>query len=261
VQSQFESEVRAGTILTLKDLNRSFSAWLGTSYHEQVHSETHETPRARYDAGLGTTRHVELAAVHRYFMKRETRRVDPTFADVRLDGRLYRVDARLRGDRVEVRFDPFSDQTTVLLYSLEGVYLGEGRLHTREQGEEPTVPSLAKPEGKPEIDYLRMLRDKAERQLQRNHQGIDFRKAVAAVGWPFPDFARTCARLLGRSGELSDWTSEELEALRKTFDRIPDLNPRWLEEAVAAAEPKALVAVLYELRRIATHRHNDDKES
>jgi transposase InsO family protein len=248
VQSQFESEVRAGSIMTLSVLNQSFAAWLDMSYHAQIHSETQQTPRARYDAGLGTVRRVDMASVLPLFMQRETRRVDPTFADIRLNGRFYRVDARLRGDRVEVRFDPFSDGTTVMVYSLEEVYLGEGRLHAREQGEEPTV----EPTGKAKIDYLRMLRDKAERQQQQRHAGIDFRKAVAStVAWPFPDFARTCARLLGRSGELSDWTADELEALRKTSDRIPQLNPRWLEEAVAAAEPRVLTAVLFELRRIA----------
>ncbi|MBE7549203.1 MAG: Mu transposase C-terminal domain-containing protein [Planctomycetia bacterium] len=38
-----------------------------------------------------------------FFMKRIPRTVDRTFADVRIDNRFYRVDPKLRGDKVEVR--------------------------------------------------------------------------------------------------------------------------------------------------------------
>jgi len=107
-QTQFEAEVRAGSIRTLDDLNRSFVAWLELSYHEQIHSEANEAPRARYEAGLGSVRHVDMAKILPYFMKRELRRVESTFSDVQIGGRFYRVDLRLRGDRVEVRFDPFA---------------------------------------------------------------------------------------------------------------------------------------------------------
>jgi len=58
-------------------------------------------------------------------MKRELRRVESTFSDVQIGGRFYRVDLRLRGDRVEVRFDPFGDPASVLLYSQDGIYVGE----------------------------------------------------------------------------------------------------------------------------------------
>lgn len=248
VQGQFEAEVRAGSILTIDDLNESFWAWLDLSYHEQTHSEIKETPRARYEAGLGTVRQVEMAKILPFFMKRETRRVDPTFSDIQLSNRFYRVDSRLRGDQIEVRFDPFGDIEIVLLYSQDGIYLGEGYLHERKDGEDPTV----EPPGKAKIDYLATLRHKARQRLRENHRGIDYRKAaLAAPAFPFPDFARALARLLGKSGELSDWTTDELEALKKTFDRFPQINPRWLEEAVSRAEPKALPAVLFELGRIA----------
>ncbi|MBE7549012.1 MAG: Mu transposase C-terminal domain-containing protein [Planctomycetia bacterium] len=44
-----------------------------------------------------------------FFMKRIPRTVDRTFADVRIDNRFYRVDPKLRGDKVEVRYDPYGD--------------------------------------------------------------------------------------------------------------------------------------------------------
>ncbi len=44
-QSQLESEVRAGEILTLDRLNHALAAWMEQSYHQQPHSETGQPPR------------------------------------------------------------------------------------------------------------------------------------------------------------------------------------------------------------------------
>ena len=135
-QSQFESEVRAGEILTLEKLNQAFSAWLEVSYHERKHSETGQSPRLRYEAGKPFTRHVDLQRVLKFFLKREQRRVDPDFSDVRISGLFFRVDKELRRDKVEVRYDPFGDLESVLIYSLDGEYLGTGVRHQREAGED-----------------------------------------------------------------------------------------------------------------------------
>jgi len=128
-QGNFEAEVRVEDILTLDKLNRSFSAWLSVAYHDVVHSETKQTPRERYQQGLRAFHPVDAAAILRFFMNREKRTVDRTFSDVRLDSRFYRVDPRLRGDRVCVHWDPFSSLETVLLYSPHEEYLGKGTLH------------------------------------------------------------------------------------------------------------------------------------
>ena len=135
-QSQFESEVRAGEILTLEKLNQAFSAWLEMSYHERTHSETGQSPRLRYEADKPFTRHVDLQRVLKYFLKREERGVDPDFSDVRISGLFFRVHKDLRRDKVEVRYDPFGDLESVLIYSLEGEYLGTGVRHQREVGED-----------------------------------------------------------------------------------------------------------------------------
>jgi putative transposase len=68
-QSQFESEVRAGDILTLEKLNQALSAWLDVSYHERSHSETDQgtlagRPHAARPfpaAVCGRTRHAGLS--------------------------------------------------------------------------------------------------------------------------------------------------------------------------------------------------------
>jgi hypothetical protein len=116
VQDQLEAEVRAGPPLTLDRLNQALTAWLETSYHERVHSETQQPPRLRYQQDRPFIRHVDLQRVLKYFLKRERRRVDPTYCDVRIDGGFFRVDPQLRGDRVEVRYDPFAELEIVYLY-------------------------------------------------------------------------------------------------------------------------------------------------
>ncbi|MBE7546297.1 MAG: Mu transposase C-terminal domain-containing protein [Planctomycetia bacterium] len=123
-QTQFESEVRSGDIITLDAINQAFSAYLAVVYHARIHSETNQSPKQRYDEGLTVIRHVDMDAALAFFMKRIPRTVDRTFADVRIDNRFYRVDPKLRGDKVEVRYDPYGDLKKVLIYSANGEYLG-----------------------------------------------------------------------------------------------------------------------------------------
>ncbi|MBE7546300.1 MAG: DDE-type integrase/transposase/recombinase [Planctomycetia bacterium] len=96
-QTQFESEVRSGDIITLDAINQAFSAYLAVVYHARIHSETNQSPKQRYDEGLTVIRHVDMDAALAFFMKRIPRTVDRTFADVRIDNRFYRVDPKLRG--------------------------------------------------------------------------------------------------------------------------------------------------------------------
>ena len=158
-QSQLEREVRAGEILTLDRLNHALAAWLQQSYHQQPHSETGQPPLERYHQGHRFTRHVNLQEVLRYFLRRQRRKVHADFSDVQLEGLFFQVDPRLRGDWVEVRYDPFNPLETVLLYSLDGEYLGVGKLHQRQ-----TVPDQPPPPAapKPKHNYLDLLIEKHE---------------------------------------------------------------------------------------------------
>ena len=53
-QGQLEGEVRAGEILTLDRLNRALAAWLEVTYHQQIHSETGQTPLQRSIRGIAS---------------------------------------------------------------------------------------------------------------------------------------------------------------------------------------------------------------
>jgi len=251
IQSQFEREVRAGDVLTLEQLNRALAAWLAVSYQQEVHSETGQTPAERYKQGLKFTRPVDLQSVLTFFMQREKRRVHKEFSDVQLRGRFYRVDKFLRGDQVEVRYDPYSAIETVLIYSLQGEYLGTGVLHNREKGEEgPGVIILPKPKD----NYLQLLIREHEEELRACAGGIDYRAAVVSRRWPFAAFANALADLLGRKGGITAFSTSEIELLQTLYKQTPALNAAFLRDAVAKAREKTVLAVVFELRRLAQHK-------
>nr|MCU0585930.1 DDE-type integrase/transposase/recombinase [Desulfobacterales bacterium] len=244
-QDQFENEVRAGPILTLERLNEAFSAWLEVSYHQCKHSETGQKPADRHQGGSVGLRVIDMQAAAESFLQREGRTVDRTFSDVRLHGRFYRVDPRLRGDRVEVGYDPFGALDKVWIFSKDGEYLGEGTRHGREEGFRPE-PASAPPS---RVNLLNILIEKQKR-LRAGEQGIEFGGALRRGPWPFPAFAACMAGLLSRRGGLSAFNAEELSALRQFHDRQPRLTRTLLKKAFLKAGQKSIPAILYALQNL-----------
>jgi len=243
VQTQFEKEVRAGEILDLQKLNQAFWAWLDVMYHRQVQSETGQSPRDRFEKGMQTLRQVDLATLAECFLKREKRTVDKIFSDIRLHNRFYRVDAKLRGDRVEVRYDEMADLNTIQVYSLDGEYLGTGALHDRSEGEPPATPSLPPPVQQNLLDIL-------ERKQQALHkaEAVDFSRATRPRIWPFEAFAACLSDLTGRKGGISAWSQDELAQLQAAHRRHPRLTRQLLKRACALATHKTVPAILYTLQ-------------
>ncbi|MFH1153849.1 MAG: Mu transposase C-terminal domain-containing protein [Pseudomonadota bacterium] len=180
------------------------------------------------------------------FMQVVKRTVNPVFSDIQLNKRYYKTDPGLRGDRIEVRYDPFSTQDTVELYSLNNVYLGQGYFHQRTEAE-PIVPSL--PE-KPKSNYLALLQRRHQQDLAAKTQGIDYRKAVEHRLWPFHEFARLIADLLGKKGGLGSFNNQELEVLKKTWTMNATINTAMVRQACAAAPLKTIAHVSRELKTL-----------
>ncbi len=108
VREQFLVEVGEGAgVADLAEMNRLFQAWLETAYHRAVHSETGESPAARWEKATPEERAVpEPALLREAFLWSERRKADKT-ALVRLHGNVYQVDAWLAGRMVELLFSPF----------------------------------------------------------------------------------------------------------------------------------------------------------
>lgn len=253
VQTQFEAEVRAGPMLTLAKLNQALMAWLEVSYHERANSETGQPPRERYEQGRSFTRHVDLQQIIRHFLQRERRKVDRIYSDVRLKGLYFRVDPQFRDDWVEVRYDPFAELQTVVLYSEEGEYLGVGQRHEREgAAEQPPV----RPPTQAKYNYLDLLIQKHEQTLEQRSSGIDYQAALTRGSnrWPFLEFAKQLAAYLGRTGGLSAFRTDELETLQKIYTRLPRLDPELFEWAWARASQRTIPEILFLLQKLHDER-------
>lgn len=169
VRLQFLPEVEASQITTLTELNESFWAWLECVYHVRVHSETEQTPLARFTDGLPQIRAVDPEVLRRAFLWREQRRITKT-ATLSLQGNRYQVDPRFAGRKLELRFDPF-DLSYIELY-LDGqpqgvaTVLEQGRQrHLAVQRLATDPPSPPRP--KSSLDYLAALRAEHQAQQQK----------------------------------------------------------------------------------------------
>jgi transposase InsO family protein len=111
VQQDFEQRLAFKPAQTLAELNQRFWQWLEGEYHQRAHSGL--------DGKSPSTRFAERAAhlktlsedldLERLFLDRVARRVrrDATIA---LSGRVWEVSPALRGQVVDVRYDPFGFQ-------------------------------------------------------------------------------------------------------------------------------------------------------
>jgi putative transposase len=167
VRDQFLVEIDDG--VELSELNRLFSAWLEVVYHRRVHSETEQTPLARFDSA-GAPPLPTPALLREAFLWSQQRTVTQT-ATVSLHSNQYEVDPALVGCKVELVFDPFDLTRIEVRYQHRpfglAVPLQIGR-YTHPQAERELQPP-AEPTG---IDYLKLLAEKRDAEL--GGQRIDY---------------------------------------------------------------------------------------
>jgi transposase InsO family protein len=247
IQGQLETEVRSGPILGLADLNAALNAWREMVYRKRIHSETRESPEARYQKGLKAVRHIDMNRVLESFLHSCERTVNRTFSDVRLDNRYYRVEPKLRGDRVQVRYDPFGRLDQVRIHALSGEYLGLGELHHRD-ADIPFVPE--QPPAPPQSRYLDLLKRKHKEELAEQAGSIDSIKLTETRAWPFQEFAKTVADLLGRKAGMSALSVDELEMLKKTYNQSRSLDRRMVTQAFERSPQPTIPFIVRELKTL-----------
>jgi len=182
LRAQFLPEVEASNVTTLTELNASLWAWIERIYHLREHSETGQTPLARYTAGLDQVRSAEPETLRRAFLWREQRKVrrDATLA---LQDNLYQVDRHLAGRTLELCFDPF-DLSRMELY-LDGVYLGTATVTTQNRQRHLAVERLASEplepaQPKSALDFLAALRAEHQEQQRRELGRLEFARLLPA---------------------------------------------------------------------------------
>ena len=160
---------------SLQELNQTFQAWAEQVYHRRVHSETGQTPLERFLA-LGQPQLPAERSLREAFRWSERRTV-PRTGTVGMHGNSYEVDPGLAGRRVDLIFDPL--ELADVEVRLDGHHAGlavplrvKRHVHPRAQAQrEPSAPTG--------IDYLALVRQRRERELQ---QRIDYRHLPAPGG-------------------------------------------------------------------------------
>ena len=82
-------------------------------------------------------------------------------------------------------------------------------------------------------------------------QGIDYREILSNKQWPFNAFVQTVARLMGEQKKgISAFNSEELEMLKKAYNRLPALSELAVEQAWLQAPQKSIAHLICKLQNI-----------
>jgi len=188
VRSDFLPELAHSSVTTLHQLNESLLAWLEVVYHRKLHAETGQAPLERFRQDPHpATRPVDPQQLRQAFLHGAQRKVTKT-ATVSFRGNRYRVPAFLRGQSVELRFDPF-DLTQIELYFRDTfIELAEPeRIVTTVHPDVEADPLPAPPPPGTGLDYLALLRAERERLLQAQLEGIHF----SQLGPPGPQAGTT----------------------------------------------------------------------
>lgn len=163
IRHQFLVEVTGEPDLTrhhlgdLGELNDAFGAWVETTYHQRIHSETGQTPAQRW-ADAGPPPLPAPGVLKAAFLWTATRLVRKT-ATVDLEGNTYSVDPFLVGRKVELNYDPFD--LTEIEVCWAGRHVGQAVPQQIGRHAHPKAP----PEIEPDpirltgIDYIKLITD------------------------------------------------------------------------------------------------------
>ena len=153
----------------LLELNALFTAWAESVYHHQVHSETGQTPLARWNDGWQRAGHgpimASAEALTEAFLWSEQRTVTKT-ATVSLHGNTYQVEAALAGRKVELVFSPFNLEVIQVRHG--GKSFGHAVPHVITRHAHPKArPETPEPVPAPAtgIAYLQLVADAHHQQV------------------------------------------------------------------------------------------------
>jgi hypothetical protein len=109
LQMDFEARLVIDPVQSLEELNARLWRWIESEYHQRAHSGlAGQTPAERFAQRAVHLRTAEAQTDwEALFLSRVQRRVrlDATFS---LGGQLWETPVHLRGQQIEVRFDPFA---------------------------------------------------------------------------------------------------------------------------------------------------------
>ena len=240
-QKQLESEIIFAheKTLTLEKLNEFFSAWVSQVYHKTKHSETKQAPEKRYSDGLiCPVNPLKADDIRHYFFHQEKRTVHKDFCDVSIENIRFKVDPKLRRDKVLVRYHLGELGNVVELYSLNGRRaLGIGQRHDRSHGFTP----VSKPALEEKVDFGAML-------LRLQQKDDEQKSLVTAHRYRSWDFATFVSKMCEVTGvDISELTESDLEVLGRVHKNNTDLGIKKLKQVWKTCLPQTFNQLLIQL--------------
>lgn len=175
VQSDFLPELQQSEVTSLPQLNESLLAWLAVVYHRKPHAEIGQAPLERFrQQPHPAARSVDPTTLRQAFLHRAQRKVTKT-ATISFQGNRYRVPDYLRGQTIELRYDPFDLSQLELWFQDTFLQLAQPeRLVQLTLPDLELDPTPASPPPQTGLDYLALLRAEHQRLIQAQLEGIHF---------------------------------------------------------------------------------------
>jgi transposase InsO family protein len=174
VRSDFLPELERSNITSLNQLNESLLAWLEVVYHRKPHKELGQSPLQRYQHNPNpAARTVAPELLHQAFLHRVERQVTKT-ATVSFLGNRYHVPAFLRGQKVQLRYDPLDLTRLEIWHRDQFLELATPEIIVASHHPEATPDPVPTPAADPSLDYLALLRLERQRLLEASLGGINF---------------------------------------------------------------------------------------
>jgi transposase InsO family protein len=174
VRSDFLPELARSDVTSLAQLNQSLLAWLEVVYHRKHHTELGQSPLERYRHNPNpAARAVDPDLLYQAFLHRVQRQVTKT-ATVSFQGKRYHVPAFLRGQTIELRYDPLDLARLEIWY--RGQFLDLAQPETLVASHHPNATPDPVPAPPPDtsLDYLALLRNERQRLIETSLGGINF---------------------------------------------------------------------------------------
>jgi putative transposase len=213
--NQFEAEVSLRQeILTLHQLNLLWEAFKELRYCQQVHSELGCTPNEAI--AEVTPQPLDPQVLRELFLVRVDRTVHKKDSCVPVFGQRYLCDSALRGQKVQVRFDP-NDRSSVLIFRDRKRLQ---RAFPQPVGGPPEPHSTPTDPPPASVDYLALVREDFDRQLLENARPLAYTQLVAEPSFDAEAFVQTVTALAGLPVHPS--TRRELEKFFETYGPLPE---------------------------------------
>ncbi len=107
------------------------------------------------------------------------------------------------------------------------------------------------------ISYTDLLLRQHKRMLAEQTGSIDYRKVVQKRPWPFHEFAKTVAQLMGRKAGLAGLSAGELESLKKVYNQSLAISRHMVKTAFEKTPYSTLPYIIRELKQLIRKEKND----